>query len=276
MPRKITSGKVGGQILGSIGTEDNTFQSLILNSNIILEPNGTGITESTSDLKISNNNNLQLSSNNTNNVQMKAPTGLTATYTLTFPADDGDSGETLLTDGSGNLSWSSISLTLSDKGTVDSTAYYPTFISSGDGTELGLMTNATNGMTFIPNPGQLSVRDMQIRRDATVGNDLVVTADLSAATITETSSIVYKENVNPISDALNTVLQLQGVTYDRKNTTHKSEAGLIAEEVAKILPNIVSFKDGKPEGINYTKITAYLIEAVKSLKEEIDSLKKSK
>ena len=96
-----------------------------------------------------------------------------------------------------------------------------------------------------------------------------------AGTITENSSIVYKENVNPITDALDKVLQLCGVTYDRKSGSTKNEAGLIAEQVYEVLPNLVDLtEDGKPHGIMYTKLTAYLIEAVKSLKSEIDSLKK--
>jgi hypothetical protein len=96
-----------------------------------------------------------------------------------------------------------------------------------------------------------------------------------AGTITENSSIVYKENVNPIMGALDAITSLVGVTYDRKSGTNKNEAGLIAEEVYKVLPNLVEMtEDGKPHGIMYTKLTAYLIEAVKSLKAEIDSLKK--
>ena len=92
-------------------------------------------------------------------------------------------------------------------------------------------------------------------------------------TITESSSIVLKENINPISNALNLINQLVGVTYDRKSTK-KKEAGLIAEEVDKVIPDIVSRNgDGKPEGIQYTKLTAYLIEAVKELSKEIELLK---
>ena len=70
------------------------------------------------------------------------------------------------------------------------------------------------------------------------------------------------------------LLFLSGVTYDRKDGSYKKEAGLIAEDVYQVLPNLVSLnKDGNPEGINYTKLTAYLIEAVKELKAELDSLK---
>jgi hypothetical protein len=102
-------------------------------------------------------------------------------------------------------------------------------------------------------------------------NTLTVT-NLSATSITETSSIAYKENVSPIDSALDKVLQLMGVTYDRKDGSSKNEAGLIAEDVAKVLPNIVSEKEGKPEGIQYTKLTAYLIECIKELNAKIERL----
>ena len=68
-----------------------------------------------------------------------------------------------------------------------------------------------------------------------------------------------------------------GRTYDRRDGSKKNEAGLIAEDVNNVLPNLISYDaDGKPSGINYTKLSAYLIEAVKTLKGEIDILKGSK
>jgi hypothetical protein len=116
-----------------------------------------------------------------------------------------------------------------------------------------------------------------VKRDAS-GNfnaqSITLAGTLTAASIVESSSITLKENVSPISSALNSVLSLEGVTYDRKDGTKKDEAGLIAEDVYKVLPNLVTINnDGNPEGINYTKLTAYLIEAVKELKEELDLLK---
>jgi hypothetical protein len=98
-----------------------------------------------------------------------------------------------------------------------------------------------------------------------------------AGTFTESSSIALKENINPITNALDTVMQLVGVTYDRKNGSATNEAGLIAEDVDKILPNLVKHReDGSAEGIQYTKLTAYLVEAIKTLKAEIDQLKGNK
>jgi len=96
-----------------------------------------------------------------------------------------------------------------------------------------------------------------------------------SGTISESSSIRLKENVNPISNALDTLMLLNGVTYDRIDKTAFNQPGFIAEEVYEVLPNIVrTDEDGNPAAINYTKLTAYLLEAVRDLKAELDELKR--
>ena len=100
---------------------------------------------------------------------------------------------------------------------------------------------------------------------------------LTAASLTETSSMVLKENFRPIENPLDTVLKLVGHIYDRKDGTSKGEAGLVAEEVAEILPNLVGLdKDGNPDSVKYSRLTVYLLESIKVLKDEIDSLKGNK
>ena len=100
-------------------------------------------------------------------------------------------------------------------------------------------------------------------------NHVRVLYNLSVAgTITESSSIALKQNIDPITNALNLVSKLVGVTYDRKDGSAKNRAGLIKEEVEKVLPNIVS-----DDGIQYTNLIAYLVESIKELKAEIDTLK---
>ena len=85
--------------------------------------------------------------------------------------------------------------------------------------------------------------------------------------------MTLKKDINPITNALDKILNLEGVTYYRK-ADDTFEAGLIAEHVNKIIPELVGKDaDGNPQTVFYTKITAYLIEAVKSLKQELDSLK---
>jgi len=104
-----------------------------------------------------------------------------------------------------------------------------------------------------------------ITGDVNVGNDLTVNG-----TLTETSSIVLKENVTPIANALATVLLLDGVHYNRKSSG-AYETGLIAEEVEKIAPELVSTQGQK--SIQYSRLTAYLIEAVKDLEKQLQELK---
>jgi hypothetical protein len=94
--------------------------------------------------------------------------------------------------------------------------------------------------------------------------------------LTEASSVTLKENINPILNALDLITNLTGVTYDRKDGSAINRAGLIAEEVEQVLPNIIQKdKEGNPSGIQYTNLIAYLVESIKELKTEIDSLKKN-
>jgi hypothetical protein len=101
------------------------------------------------------------------------------------------------------------------------------------------------------------------------------TGTFTATAIVESSSIVLKENITPIENALDSILKLSGVTYDRRDT-QVHEAGLIAEWVNEVIPELVTKdSEGNAIGIKYSKLSAYLIEAVKSLKEQIDELKKT-
>ena len=97
-----------------------------------------------------------------------------------------------------------------------------------------------------------------------------------AGVITETSMREMKTNIEPIQNILPSVLQMQGVSFDWKNEENggKNSYGLIAEDVDKILPNLVSHDpDGKAKGIQYTKMTAVLLEAIKEQQVQIDELK---
>jgi hypothetical protein len=91
-------------------------------------------------------------------------------------------------------------------------------------------------------------------------------------TLTETSSIEYKENVQPL-EFNEAIYNVNAVRYDRKDGSQKDEVGVIAEELYKVLPDLVTTKDGKPEAVKYTKMTMYLLEALKKQNQEIQLLK---
>jgi len=88
------------------------------------------------------------------------------------------------------------------------------------------------------------------------------------------SSRRFKTNIQPLAGALEKVEQLQGVSYERK-VDGKHEIGVVAEDVAQIVPEVVSHDPNTDEvqGVDYSRLAALLIEAVKSQQAEIQQLK---
>ena len=84
-----------------------------------------------------------------------------------------------------------------------------------------------------------------------------------------------KTNISNLENILPSVLQMQGVKFDWKDEEKaKDNYGFIAEDVEKIIPNLITYDaKGKPEGIQYTKMTAVLLEAIKEQQIQIDELK---
>ena len=226
----------------------------------------------------------------------------------------GTAGFFLSSDLSGNLSWASAAsgIPVSDSGST-ATVHYPLFGTNAGAVPTTLNPLARSNLSFVPSTGELTATAYlganvygsaansgtltlrgttsatkaaasvlmtdNVASSTTTSGTLVVTGgvgisgQMTATTIVETSSIVFKENINPIENALALVMQLAGVTYDRKDNK-EHEAGLIAEQVYKIIPDLVSLdNNGNPHGIKYTKLTAYLLESIKTLKSEINELK---
>ena len=94
--------------------------------------------------------------------------------------------------------------------------------------------------------------------------------DVSFNSITETSALKYKENIQDLEN--NPILNLRPVTFDWK-TTGEKDYGLIAEEVNEHLPELVKkSEEGEVEGIKYTKLTSLLIKTVQDQAKQIEQL----
>lgn len=133
---------------------------------------------------------------------------------------------------------------------------------------------AISGSKIAPNFGSQNIltTGTLTTGEGTINGDLTVTG-----TLTETSSVRYKTNLKPITCALETVTNLQGMVYDRKDGSRCNEIGLIAEEVYKHIPHAVKQNaDGGVDGVEYTRIVPFLIEAIKDLKKELEELKNGK
>ena len=89
-----------------------------------------------------------------------------------------------------------------------------------------------------------------------------------------------KDNIKVIDNAVEKVSQIRGVEFDWNENSEYQEfghdIGVIAQEVEKVVPEIVIDRDDGFKAVNYQKLTALLIEAVKELKEEIKELKKDR
>ncbi|MFM2306801.1 MAG: Cyanophage [Bacteroidota bacterium] len=127
-----------------------------------------------------------------------------------------------------------------------------------------------------------------IRNNPGNGYEKFRCATIRTSGITETSDARLKKNVLPISSALATVLKLQGVRYQWKtneelkseNITYQvnddvnpnGEMGFIAQEVEKILPELVNTDKEGFKSMEYSKMVALLVEAYKDLHTEYQQL----
>ena len=70
------------------------------------------------------------------------------------------------------------------------------------------------------------------------------------------------------------VQQLEGVSYNRRDNG-QHEIGVVAEDVDQIVPDVVSHdpESHEAQGVDYSRLTALLIEAIKSQQAEIQKLK---
>ncbi len=119
--------------------------------------------------------------------------------------------------------------------------------------------------------------------------ELDVNGTIRASSVITNSDKRFKENITPITNALDKVNAMEGVTYQFKefkkegyNLPSEQQFGLIAQDVQKVAPHIVQEDEQGYLGIDYIKIIPLLIEAVKeqqgsivTLQEENEALKEA-
>ena len=94
--------------------------------------------------------------------------------------------------------------------------------------------------------------------------------------ITAYSDARVKDNVEVIDNALEKVQSIRGVTYTRTDIedTEKRHAGVIAQEVLEVLPEVITQnKDNGHYSVSYGNMVGLLIEAIKEQQTQIEDLK---
>ena len=82
-----------------------------------------------------------------------------------------------------------------------------------------------------------------------------------------------KDNVKTIDNALKKVTKLRGVSYTRNDTEDKStKIGVIAQEILKVVPEVVNKDNEGKYSVSYGNIVGVLIEAIKELEARVKEL----
>jgi len=93
------------------------------------------------------------------------------------------------------------------------------------------------------------------------------------------SDITLKDNIRPIESALFKIQQIRGVEFDwnKKSTKLQQEkghdVGLIAQEIEKVLPEVVEIRKDGIKAVAYDKVVPLLVEAIKEQQKQIEELK---
>ena len=169
--------------------------------------------------------------------------------------------------------------------TLDSAGH---IVLDADGGELQFKDGGTAIGTIYNSSSNLAIYSAGSDNDLLLqGNDggSLITAlslDMSAAgaatfnnDVTAFSDERLKENIETISDALDKVCQMRGVTFDRIDADGERQMGVIAQEVEKVAPEVVreDKSEDKIKSVAYGNMVGLLIEAIKDLKNEVDELK---
>jgi len=136
------------------------------------------------------------------------------------------------------------------------------YLNTNNYLKIGIGT--TNNDTGLSNLMMINM-DVNFNSNITVNNNIYL-----KGTILSPSDINIKTDINLISSPLEKINKINGYTYKRTDTGNY-ETGLIAQEVLKILPEVVKYNNDI-YNISYGNMCGLLVEAIKELNKKIEKL----
>ena len=92
------------------------------------------------------------------------------------------------------------------------------------------------------------------------------------------SDISLKDNLRPIENALFKVNQIAGYEFDWNEKSHQiqqdkgHDVGLVAQEVEKVLPDVIQIREDGIKAIAYEKVVPLLVQSIKELTKRVEEL----
>ena len=149
-----------------------------------------------------------------------------------------------------------------------------------DGTEFGQIYQSSSELRLLSSISNADLRIQGVDGGVAIN---AVSFDMSAAgaatfnaDVTAFSDRRLKKDITNIENGLEKVMQMQGVYYKRVDDDDRVKVGVIAQDMEEVVPEVVltAEDERQTKSVDYGKLTAVLIEAIKDLKAEIDELKK--
>ena len=160
----------------------------------------------------------------------------------------------------------------------------------GDGANFVLESGATMRTSLGLGTGSdVQFNDMQVdslgvaTAASGTSGEIRATNDITAF---YSSDVALKENIENISSPMDKVQNLNGVLFDWKQDfieakggedgyfVRKRDVGVVAQDVEKVLPEVVGTRPDGVKAVKYDRLCALLIECVKDLQTQVDDLKK--
>lgn len=113
---------------------------------------------------------------------------------------------------------------------------------------------------------------LDVSGNVKASGNAAITGSVTGGSFLYSSDLRLKQNILPITGALNKVQNLNGVAFTwRKNGI--KDIGIVAQDVEKVLPEIVKTDANGMKSVEYGNLIAVLIEAVKEQQKQIEDLK---
>lgn len=176
-----------------------------------------------------------------------------------------------------NLSSGTVDVSRLGSGTANSSTYL-----QGDGTWATIST----GASLVSNNNSIETFYLPMSNSTTGAWTTAIVSDsklyfvpstgtLSATQFNSLSDENEKTDINVISNALESIKKIDGVEFNWKDTGDKS-AGVIAQQVAAILPHLITNNQNGTMSVNYNGLIGYLIQTIKELESRINKLENNR